>query len=54
MDLFLIHSPSPGPAKKKEMWGAVERLYEEGRAKAIKVSNFKVGQVEEIKEWAKV
>lgn len=54
VDLFLIHSPSPGPAKRKEMWGALERLYEEGRAKAIGVSNFGVGHVEEMKQWAKV
>lgn len=54
VDLFLIHSPSPGPAKRKEMWVALERLYEEGRAKAIGVSNFGVGHVEEMKEWAKV
>lgn len=54
VDLFLIHSPSPGPAKRREMWGALERLYREGRAKAIGVSNFGVGHVEEMKEWAKV
>lgn len=54
VDLFLIHSASPGPAKRKEMWVALERLYEEGRAKAIGVSNFGVGHVEEMKEWAKV
>ncbi|MCJ1429018.1 hypothetical protein MMC29_006931 [Sticta canariensis] len=54
VDLFLIHSASPGPAKRKEMWGALERLYEEGRAKAIGVSNFGVGHVEEMKGWAKV
>lgn len=54
VDLFLIHSPSAGPAKRKEMWGALERLYEEGRAKAIGVSNFGVGHVEGMKEWAKV
>lgn len=54
VDLFLIHSPSAGPAKIKEMWGALERLYEEGRAKAIGVSNFGVGHVEGMKEWAKV
>ncbi|MCJ1462372.1 hypothetical protein MMC07_000972 [Pseudocyphellaria aurata] len=54
VDLFLIHSHSPGPAKRKEMWGALERLYEEGRAKAIGVSNFGVGHVEDLKEGAKI
>ena len=36
------------------MWQGLERLYEEGRAKAIGVSNFGVGAIEEMKEWAKV
>lgn len=38
VDLFLIHSPSPG--KSKELWMALERLYAEGKARSIGVSNF--------------
>ncbi|KAI6752372.1 hypothetical protein HG530_013741 [Fusarium avenaceum] len=54
VDLFLIHSPNPGAAKRKEMWLALERLYEEGKAKSIGVSNFGIKHIEELKQFAKV
>ena len=37
-DLYLIHWPVPG--KYTETWKALEKLYSEGRVKAIGVSNF--------------
>lgn len=46
VDCFLIHSPNVGDAKRREMWLALERLYGEGRARAIGVSNFGKGQIE--------
>jgi len=54
VDLFLIHSPNAGSKARKEMWLALERLYEEGRAKSIGVSNFGTGHIEEMKGYAKV
>lgn len=54
VDLFLIHSPSGGPEARKEMWQALERLLDEGGARSIGVSNFGVGHIEEMREWAKV
>ena len=54
VDLFLIHSPNSGKEKRKEMWGALEKLLEEGRAKSIGVSNYGVGHIEEMKSYAKV
>ena len=54
VDLFLIHSPNSGSEKRKEMWLALEKLYDEGRAKSIGVSNFGVGHIEEMKSYAKV
>ena len=54
VDLFLIHSPSSGPQGRKTMWTALERLHKEGKAKAIGVSNFGKGQIEELKQFAKV
>ncbi|WP_029036542.1 aldo/keto reductase [Salinimicrobium xinjiangense] len=38
VDLYLIHWPVPG--KYLETWKALEKLYKEGRVKAIGVSNF--------------
>ncbi|MCJ1380707.1 hypothetical protein MMC17_003815 [Xylographa soralifera] len=54
VDLFLIHSPSGGRLKRKEMWGALERLLAEGKARSIGVSNFGVGHIEEMREYATV
>lgn len=54
VDLFLIHSPNAGSRVRKELWQALERLYEEGKAKSIGVSNFGVGHIEELKSYAKV
>lgn len=49
VDLFLIHSPRGGPDKRRAMWQALERLYDEGKARAIGLSNFGIGQIEELK-----
>ncbi|KAG6354570.1 hypothetical protein INS49_004588 [Diaporthe citri] len=57
VDLFLVHTPYGGPNAKKgrrEMWLALERAFEEGRALAIGVSNYKVEHLEEMREYAKV
>ncbi|KPM42169.1 hypothetical protein AK830_g4375 [Neonectria ditissima] len=54
VDLFLIHSPNGGNDARKEMWQALERLHEEGKAKSIGVSNFGIKHIEELKEFAKV
>lgn len=54
VDLFLIHSPSSGKAGRKEMWQALERLHREGRARSIGVSNFGIGHIEELREFAEV
>ncbi|KAH7233581.1 NADP-dependent oxidoreductase domain-containing protein [Fusarium tricinctum] len=54
VDLFLIHSPNSGAVKRKEMWQALERLYEEGKAKSIGVSNFGIKHIDELKQFAKV
>ncbi|KAF4977476.1 hypothetical protein FZEAL_5995 [Fusarium zealandicum] len=54
VDLFLIHSPNSGEAKRKEMWQALEKLYQEGKAKSIGVSNFGIKHIEELKQFAKV
>lgn len=54
VDLFLIHTSSAGSEKRKEMWQALERLYEQDKAKSIGVSNFGIGHIEELKTFAKV
>lgn len=40
IDLYLIHWPVPARSKYIETWRALEKLYKDGRVKAIGVSNF--------------
>ena len=54
VDLFLIHSASSGAAGRKELWLALEKLLHEGKAKSIGVSNFGMGHIEEMKQYATV
>jgi diketogulonate reductase-like aldo/keto reductase len=52
LDLYLIHWPVAG--KYKEAWSALEKLYKEGRVRAIGVSNFQVHHLEDLMagaEW---
>jgi diketogulonate reductase-like aldo/keto reductase len=54
VDLFLVHSPNRGPSARKEMWLALERLHASGHARAIGVSNFGIGHIERLREFASV
>ncbi|KAJ5836614.1 Aldo/keto reductase subgroup [Penicillium robsamsonii] len=54
VDLFLIHSSSSGSAGRKLLWQALEKLYAEGKARSIGVSNFGVGHIEEMRSYAQV
>ena len=40
LDLYLIHWPTPDPAQVADTWRAMEKLYLDGRIRAIGVSNF--------------
>lgn len=46
IDLYLLHWPVPG--KRLESWRALERLFEEGRVRAIGVSNFMPQHLDEL------
>ncbi|HZH61787.1 MAG TPA: aldo/keto reductase [Metabacillus sp.] len=48
LDLYLIHWPLPSQGKYVETWKALEKLYKDGRIRAIGVSNFKIHHLEEI------
>ncbi|KAK3312554.1 putative aldo-keto reductase [Apodospora peruviana] len=56
IDLFLIHVPwIRGEAEgRREIWQVMERLLDEGKVKAIGVSNYDVEHLEEMKAYAKV
>ncbi|MEH7112352.1 aldo/keto reductase [Neobacillus niacini] len=46
LDLYLIHWP--GVDKYNETWKAIEKLYKDGRVRAIGVSNFHVHHLEDL------
>jgi diketogulonate reductase-like aldo/keto reductase len=55
VDLFLVHAPWPWneigkdcKVGNREAWKAMEKIYAEGRAKAIGVSNFKPDDLEDL------
>lgn len=50
IDLFLLHSPYGGKAKRLESWKAVEDAIEEGEVKTGGVSNFGVKHVSSFHE----
>lgn len=52
LDLYLIHWPVPG--KYKDAWRALEKLYKDGRVKAIGVSNFQIHHLEDVMADAEV
>lgn len=52
LDLMLIHNNTAGPEGVKKMWQAMEKLQSEGRLKSIGVSNFGVGSIDRMKEYA--
>ncbi|SFC42821.1 aldo/keto reductase [Streptomyces aidingensis] len=48
VDLYLIHWPTPQYDTYADSWKALTRIAQEGRAKAIGVSNFKRAHIERI------
>lgn len=54
VDLFLVHNPKCGSENVREMWLALERLHDEGKAKSIGVSNFGIKHIEDMKRYARI
>ena len=48
LDLYLIHWPVPSKGLYLETWKALEKLYKDGRVRAIGVSNFNVNHLEDL------
>lgn len=48
VDLYLIHWPVPSQDRYVDTWKAMQRLHEEGRAKAIGVSNFQIPHLQRL------
>lgn len=52
VDLLLIHWPVKG--KYKDTWRALEKIYRDGKAKAIGVSNFQIHHLEDVMASAEI
>ncbi len=52
VDLYLIHWPVPHT--RTDTWRALEKIYDEGRAKAIGVSNYTIRHIEDLLKDADV
>ncbi|GAT64522.1 oxidoreductase [Planomonospora sphaerica] len=48
LDLYLIHWPVPAQDLYPEAWRALEKLYADGRVRAVGVSNFTVEHLERV------
>ncbi len=54
VDLYLIHWPTPGRGEFVETWKALEKIYAEGRARSIGVSNFTIHHLNRLRSEATV
>src|SRR3954447_11259487 len=54
LDLYLIHWPRPEAGTAADTWSAMERLYAEGRIRAIGVSNFRPEDLRRLLDTADV
>jgi 2,5-diketo-D-gluconate reductase A len=54
VDLYLIHWPMPTEGRALDTWRAFERIHEEGGARTIGVSNFRVEDLEMLEQEAEV
>ncbi|WP_337865125.1 aldo/keto reductase [Ignavibacterium sp.] len=52
VNLYLIHWPVP--RLRKDSWQALERIYNEGKARSIGVSNYMINHLEELKTYAEI
>lgn len=54
LDLYLIHWPAPANDLYVQTWRALERLYADGRVRAIGVSNFQPAHLERLVEESEI
>ncbi|KAH8554040.1 aldo/keto reductase [Umbelopsis sp. PMI_123] len=48
IDLYLVHSPNPGPQRRKQTWDALQQLVAKDKVKSIGVSNYGIQHLKEL------
>lgn len=54
IDLYLLHYPADEENQVKPAWEVLESFVDQGKLKAIGVSNFNIDQLEELQEFARI
>merc|ERR1712039_922177 len=54
IDVYMLHSPGPAMEQRKQAWQQMEQLYDEGKIKALGVSNFNVELLQELLSFARI
>jgi len=54
VDLYLIHWPMPGEDRYLDTWRAFEQIREQGGSRSIGVSNFRIEDLERLREEAEL
>ena len=54
VDLYMLHTPPPEPAQLQALWAIMEGFFEEGRARALGISNCDVKELEFLLSFARI
>ncbi|MEM2918278.1 MAG: aldo/keto reductase [Candidatus Altiarchaeota archaeon] len=54
IDLYLVHWPAEKKSLREETWKAIEKVYMEGKCRAIGVSNYTIKHLSELLEIAEI
>eukprot|EP00928_Gymnodinium_smaydae_P095839 TRINITY_DN8323_c0_g3_i1.p1 TRINITY_DN8323_c0_g3~~TRINITY_DN8323_c0_g3_i1.p1 ORF type:complete len:494 (+),score=59.52 TRINITY_DN8323_c0_g3_i1:32-1513(+) len=54
VDVYMLHSPGHSKEDRQSAWQQLEELYDEGKIKALGVSNFGVDLLQELLDFARV
>merc|ERR1719231_1059242 len=54
IDIYMLHSPGDDAEGRKQAWQQMEELYDEGKIKALGLSNFGIELIQELLEYARI
>jgi len=54
IDVYMLHSPGADAEARKQAWQQMEQLYDEGKIKALGLSNFNIELIQEVLSFARI